>query len=71
MRRIHIGPRSAKVWHIEAPGCVVNIRHGLRDDDGHEITSIQVIRDQAQGEAWSFPDYQHADALNVRVRKEQ
>lgn len=33
------------VLHIEAEGCVVNVREGLEDQYGRSVTSIEVIPD--------------------------
>lgn len=31
--------------HIEAKGCIVNIRENLSDDKGRSVTSIEIIPD--------------------------
>ena len=51
MRRI---TASRKSLHIEAPGCIVNIRLGLRDLSGRRVTSIEIIPDQQIGEEWTL-----------------
>ena len=40
---VRITKRSKPILHVEAPGCVVNIRHGLRDAQGRSITRVDVI----------------------------
>lgn len=64
-RTIRIGPRSARVLHIEAPGCIVNIRHGLRNTAGREIISVTVLCDQD----WFLPDFNGSTSANVRAQK--
>jgi len=34
-----------KGWHIEARGCVVNIREELHDSKGREVTAIEILPD--------------------------
>ena len=33
------------VEHLERAGCIINIREGLHDLEGHEVTSIEIIPD--------------------------
>lgn len=57
MKTITFSKRSrARVLHIEAPGCIVNIRHALRDTEGREVTSVQINADQTQESSWTLPD---------------
>lgn len=45
-RNISISGRSRhKLLHIEAPGCIVNIRVGLTDTDGREVVNVSVTAD--------------------------
>jgi hypothetical protein len=71
MRRITISERSRHdVTHIEAPGCIINIRHRLTDIAGRRVVSVQVIPDRCMGERWELPDFPDAgSSLNVRVRQ--
>lgn len=71
MRRIQITKRSDKKWHIEAPGCIVNITHSLIDTTGHEVTSVEILCDDADGmgnAAWRLRDFESRKGMNVRVR---
>lgn len=45
MRRIEFGKRnrSGNLLHVEAPGCIVNIRVGLTDAEGREVTRVDVL----------------------------
>jgi hypothetical protein len=72
MKTIVISERSKdKLLHIEAPGCIVNIRVGLSDSNGNAITSVEVKCDEYAGEPHVYlPDFDNAKALNVRVLKE-
>jgi hypothetical protein len=36
---------SGRVLHIEAPGCIVNIRVGLTDSEGRAVTSVSISAD--------------------------
>jgi hypothetical protein len=44
--------RSGNLLHIETDGCIVNIRVGLHDAEGREVTSVQVIPDQTTDATW-------------------
>ena len=33
------------VEHLERAGCIINIRAGLHDREGREVTSIEIIQD--------------------------
>lgn len=35
--------RSADLLHIEVPGGIVNIRVNLRDDQGREVTRVDIL----------------------------
>jgi hypothetical protein len=42
--------RSDDLLHIETDGCVVNIRVGLSDTDGHQVTNVQILpEDETRG----------------------
>lgn len=46
MKRIAINERSReKLLHIEAPGCIINIRVGLADRNGRRVTHVSVVTD--------------------------
>jgi hypothetical protein len=69
---------KGKLVHLEAPGCIVNIRVGLHDAEGREVTAIEIIPDgplapfgKFSGAAWRIVDRPDAVAVNVRVRKEK
>ena len=73
MKTVVISERSKdKKLHIEAPGCIINIHVGLVDMDGRKVTSVSIKCDQYAGEPrWLLPDFNFAEALNVRVREEK
>jgi len=53
-----------KYKHIEANGCIVNIREGLTDRKGRQVTSIEIIPDNYAGEKpWRVYPGKH----NIRV----
>ena len=37
--------KDGKLTHIEAKGCIVNIREGLHDRHGREVTSVTISPD--------------------------
>jgi len=37
--------QSDDLLHIETEGCVVNIRVGLHDPEGREVTAIEILTD--------------------------
>ena len=67
----HKTNRSGNLLHIETEGAIVNIRVGLHNTEGDEVTSIAILPDSYSGEEWLMPDEngEHMKALNVRVIK--
>ena len=61
----------SKVKHLEIAGCIVNIREGLHDSAGREVTSIEILCDDLAGEAWRLPDHGDARSINIRVVKQK
>lgn len=52
-------PRGCEGLHIELPGAIVNIRVGLRDEQGREVTRVSIDADGEKyaGEPqWWCPD---------------
>lgn len=57
--------RSDNVLHIETDGAIVNVYVGLHDEDGHDVTTVEVLPDDAsRGGEWKFPP----DQLQSRIR---
>ena len=53
MKRIHhFNTARDKLLHIETEGCIVNIRVGLQNTEGQEVTSIEILADNTDG--WKF-----------------
>lgn len=72
MRSIQLSNRSRDpMLHIEAPGCIVNIRSGLRTDDGRPVTSVQVIPDGYVGDSWSVAWAGYESGFSARVIKDE
>lgn len=71
MRTISLSSRSrAKLLHIEAPGCIINIHVGLSDVDGREVTrvSIDADGDRYSGEPqWWIDGEEGKKGLGVRI----
>lgn len=60
--------RSDNVLHIETEGAIVNIYVGLHDGEGREVTTIEVLPDNAdRGGEWSLGDAADQRAANVRL----
>jgi len=57
--------KEHKCLHIEAEGCIVNIRQGLTDRLGRSVTSIEVLPDKYAGE----PKWKLYGLSNTRVVK--
>lgn len=69
MKRVTLTGRS-KVLHVEAPGCIINIRTGLSDHAGREVTAIEILSDdQDRGGEWCFADGPMYRSMNVRLVK--
>lgn len=68
---VHTLPCRKRLLHIEAEGCIVNIRVGLTDADGRPVTSVEVLADQYSGDRWSLDgdDATSRRATGIRVRK--
>lgn len=50
MKRIHhFNTARDKLLHIETEGAIVNIRVGLQDSDGREVTSVEILPDSSEG----------------------
>jgi hypothetical protein len=72
-RKITVAKQDlGKLVHVEAPGCVINIRVGLADEKGREVTSVEVLADGERfaGESWRIVGSK-STARVVRVRKEK
>lgn len=41
---------TRKGLHIEADGCIVNIREGLTDLKGRKVTNVEILPDSYAGE---------------------
>jgi hypothetical protein len=53
-------------YHVEVRGCVLNIREGLHDRQGREVTAIEILPDDHySGE----PKWRLFGAINNRVVK--
>jgi hypothetical protein len=42
--------RERRLIHVEAPGCIVNVRYGLEDAQGRAVTSVSITPDAYAGE---------------------
>lgn len=43
---------SVHCYHVEAPGCIINIWVGLHDEAGRKVTRVSVDPDNYVGEEW-------------------
>ncbi len=58
----HFNTARDKLLHIETEGCIVNIRVGLQNTEGQEVTSVEVLADN---DGWRLDG-----TVNNRVIKE-
>ncbi len=67
----HFSTARDKLLHIETEGCIVNIRVGLQNTDGENVTSIEVLPDTngdgCGNPAWYVADDPKATAQNIRI----
>jgi hypothetical protein len=56
--------------HIEVDGCIINVRTGLHDSEGREVTSVEILCDAYAGDSWSLADQGNAKGINIRVVKD-
>jgi len=55
IKRVAFTNSRARTLHIEAPGCIINVRKGLHNSEGAAVTSVEIICDQYAGERpWSI-----------------
>ena len=58
--------RSGDLLHIETEGCIVNIRVGLQDTVGQDVTHVEIILDKYVGDEWKMDRY---GSCNNRIVK--
>lgn len=60
-------PRNAKdpLLHIEADGCLVNIRVGLTDVEGHHVTRVDISPDDASRGGDGTGHYWYQDGARI------
>jgi len=52
---VHTNPRQGnETLHVETRGCIVNIRVGLHNTEGQEVTHIEILADKYAGEEWAL-----------------
>lgn len=69
MKRVWFSRRSAQPLHIEAPGCIVNLR-AVTDVKGRPVTSIEIIANgnRYRGDPeWWIEDKEGLAHTNVRI----
>lgn len=70
-RNISISERSrTNLLHIEAPGCIINIRVGLTDHEGRSVTAISIEADgdrYAGDPEWWIEGDRGSKGIGVRV----
>jgi len=45
----HFNTARDKLLHIETEGGIINIRVGLQNTEGQEVTSIEILADESDG----------------------
>jgi len=56
-----------KLKHIEVRGCIVNIREGLFNLEGEEVTSVEIIPD----EDWKLDGCVNSRVINKEQEKRE
>ncbi len=54
MRVQRIGRGKSTILHIEARGCLINVREHLHNSEGEEVTSVEVIPDNYSEDRWTL-----------------
>lgn len=62
---MYVRSLGKKGKHIEAEGCIVNIREGLRNTKGQKVTSVEILPDDHFAGERIWKTYPHV--RNVRV----
>ena len=69
MAKVYPVANRKNLMHIEADGCIVNIREGLTDMKGRQVTSIEVIPDDMAGEQrWKRVGYANTRVVQLKGR---
>lgn len=60
--------RSGNLLHVETDGCIVNIRVGLHDADGRQVTSVEILADNyaEEGGRWALDGYVNNRVIQLR-----
>lgn len=67
MRRLSFyakGNRSGNLLHIEVDGAIVNIRVGLTDADGNQVTRVDIIPDDERRSPDEDGRYWHTEDVD-------
>lgn len=68
---VHSAKARDRVLHIETDGCIVNIRVGLIDREGHRVTSVEIIPDDESRSPDHEGRFWHLDGtINNRIIRE-
>jgi hypothetical protein len=51
------------IEHLERPGCIINIREHLADEEGNEVTSIEILPD----DGWTLEGYVNNRLIKRRL----
>jgi len=58
--------------HIEAEGCIVNVREGLTDQYGRRVTSIQILPEsRGAGSSWARRGPANVRVVQLKGRKQK
>ena len=70
-KRLTLSEKAPTLLHVEAPGCIINIRTGLSCPDG-EVTRIDVLADgdrYGNNPQWWIEGQAHHSGMGMRVIK--
>lgn len=62
---VHSSRARDKLLHIETEGAIVNIRVGLSNTHGQNVTNIEILPDIAASPIWTLPDFPKANGMHI------
>ena len=65
MKTMRHTARMSQPLHVEAPGCIINIRAGLETDEGRPVTVVSIICDDYATDTWRLDDGEKFVSLRI------
>lgn len=67
MKTLCIENARDKFLHIEAQGCIINIRQGLETAGGQKMITINILADDEAGKEYHIPDAGQGRSMMICV----